>query len=64
MKVPRRTNGFEMRGLYDDEADLVQNNGRVTLPGTASSVHLSKTEIRTLFVLIGSVFIAFLIGRK
>jgi len=51
-------------GFYDDEADLVQNNGRVTLPHSSSGLPLRKSQLKVLIFLGVSIFITLLIGRK
>ena len=53
-----------MHSFFDDEVNLVENNGRVTLPSSASGMHLRKSQIRGLILLGASIFIALLIGRK
>lgn len=57
-------NGTGTGDFYDDEADLVQNNGRVTLPPSSSGVHLRKSELRVLLLFGASILIALLFGRK
>ena len=53
-----------MRGFYDDEINLVQNNGRVTLPSHSAGIDLGKKQTTALILLGVSVFVALLIGRK
>jgi hypothetical protein len=49
---------------FDSEFDLVQNNGRVTLPGLDPGSHLNGKYV-AIFVLLGfSLLIGALIGRK
>lgn len=57
-------NRAKKQAFYDDEFDLVQNNGRVTLPIGGVGVHLTKKQFRALLLLASSLFVAFLIGRK
>ncbi len=57
-------NGAQRQAFYDDEFDLVQNNGRVTLPIGGMGVHLTRKQLRTILLLASSLFVAFLIGRK
>jgi hypothetical protein len=54
----RRTRDFE------SEFDLVQNNGRVTLPGLYPGTHLNGKHV-ALFIVLGlSLLIGAIIGRK
>lgn len=57
-------NGAKKIGFYDDDFDLVQNNGRVTLPIGTGSIHLTRKQLKVLFFLASSLFVAFLVGRK
>jgi hypothetical protein len=52
------------REFYDDALDLVENNGRVTLPRAGWQFHLTKEQYRLVFLLGASVFVGFVIGRK
>lgn len=63
-KRRERRNGAQRQFSYDEEFDLVQNNGRVTLPIGGIGVHLTRKQLRTLLLLASSLFVAFLIGRK
>jgi hypothetical protein len=49
---------------FDSEFDLVQNNGRVTLPGLDPGSHLGGKYLAILVVLGFSLLIGALIGRK
>ena len=57
-------NGTEIRGFYDDEINLVQNNGRVTLPSDSARAELRKRQTKALILLGASILMALLIGRK
>lgn len=57
-------NGAPRQAFYDDEFDLVQNNGRVTLPIGGGGLHLTRKQFRAILLLASSLFVAFLIGRK
>jgi hypothetical protein len=49
---------------FDSEFDLVQNNGRVTLPGLYPGSHLNGKYV-AIFIVVGlSLLIGALIGRK
>lgn len=58
------SNGEESPCLWDDDADLVQNNGRVTLPITAAAIHLTKKQLSVVLLVAASIFAAFLVARK
>jgi hypothetical protein len=64
MTIKGKRNGARKSDSYDEEFDLVQNNGRVTLPIGAGTVRLTKKQLRALLFLASSVFLAFLVGRK
>ena len=64
MNIKGKRNGAKRLGSDDEEFDLVQNNGRVTLPIGAGSVRLTRKQLRVLLFLASSLFVAFLVGRK
>lgn len=57
-------NGAKNSRCEDEEFDLVQNNGRVTLPIGPGALHLTRKQVRVLLFLASSIFLAFLVGRK
>lgn len=62
-KIRRGMNGKAGKGdFFESEFDLVQNNGRVTLPAGSSGPHLTAKQ---LFVVLGaSLLLAALIRRR
>ena len=56
---------WEMRHLYDDIMAVVQDNGQVTLPVSASARFVAKRRRRVALLLAGVViFVARLIAPK
>ena len=59
-----RGNRTRRREYGDDAADLVQNNGRVTLPAGPFRFCLTKEQSRIVLLLGASILVGFVIGRK
>jgi hypothetical protein len=56
---------WDMRDLYDDIIAVVQDNGQVTLPASASARFASKRRRRVTLLLTGIViFVARLIATR
>ena len=56
---------WDMRHLYDDIIAVVQDNGQVTLPASASVRFLAKRRRRVALLLAGIlIFVARLIAAK
>jgi hypothetical protein len=56
---------WDMRDLYDDIIAVVQDNGQVTLPASASARFASKRRRRVALLLTGVViFVARLIATR
>jgi hypothetical protein len=49
------------RPLWDDEFDLMQNNGRVTLPGASPDGFAIRKHL-PIFILIGATLLAALLA--
>jgi hypothetical protein len=54
----------KMRDSWDDEFDLVQNNGRVTLPAKSSGTYPIDKHLPILILLGASLLIVLLAARK
>ena len=54
----------KMRNLGDDEFDLVQNNGRVTLPANYGDAYAIEKHLPILILLGASLLIVLLAGRR
>ena len=54
----------KMRHLWGDEFDLVQNNGRVTLPSNSHGADPINRHISILILLGASLLIVLLAARK
>ena len=52
------------RDLSDDEFDLVQNNGRVTLPSNSHGAYSIERYLPILILLGASLLVALLVARK
>jgi hypothetical protein len=65
MKVNVKAKGrWDMRHLYDDIIAVVQDNGQVTLPASASARFLAKRRRRVALLLGILIFVARLIAPK
>ena len=55
-----------VRDLYDDIMAIVQDNGQVTLPSSASAPSLAKRRRRSALVLAGAliVLLRFVVGKR
>ena len=53
----------KMRDLSDDEFDLVQNNGRVTLPTNSHGTDVTNRHIAILILLGASLLVVLLAAR-